>query len=94
MAKVAEQLADVVIVTSDNPRTENPDDIISDIVTGFEKPDSQAILIESNRKRAIELAIESADNDKKSARSHDGEQNDHHPDRTEKARDEVSGSKK
>lgn len=37
MAKVAEQLADFVIVTSDNPRTERPEDIIEEIVAGFEK---------------------------------------------------------
>ena len=36
MAKVAEQLSDIVIVTSDNPRTENPEDIINEIVAGFE----------------------------------------------------------
>jgi UDP-N-acetylmuramoyl-L-alanyl-D-glutamate--2,6-diaminopimelate ligase len=60
MAKVAGRLADMVIVTSDNPRTENPDDIINDIVAGFDEPDSQIVLIESNRKKAIELAIESA----------------------------------
>jgi UDP-N-acetylmuramoyl-L-alanyl-D-glutamate--2,6-diaminopimelate ligase len=60
MAKVAGRLADMAIVTSDNPRTENPDDIINDIVAGFDEPDSQAVLIEPNRKRAIELAIESA----------------------------------
>jgi UDP-N-acetylmuramoyl-L-alanyl-D-glutamate--2,6-diaminopimelate ligase len=35
MAKVAESLADVVIVTSDNPRTEEPEAIIHDIFAGF-----------------------------------------------------------
>ncbi len=77
MAKVAEQLADVAIVTSDNPRTESPDDIIDDIVAGFETGHSigdsdlrdtsneqrATRIIEPNRKRAIELAIESADKD-------------------------------
>jgi len=37
MAKVAEQLADFIIVTSDNPRMENPDQIINDIIVGFER---------------------------------------------------------
>ncbi|MBN2312813.1 MAG: UDP-N-acetylmuramoyl-L-alanyl-D-glutamate--2,6-diaminopimelate ligase [Sedimentisphaerales bacterium] len=75
MAKVAEELADCVIVTSDNPRTENPDDIIRDIIPGFEKystPDDvkkertthdarrNTITIQPDRKQAIELAIESA----------------------------------
>jgi UDP-N-acetylmuramoyl-L-alanyl-D-glutamate--2,6-diaminopimelate ligase len=60
MAGVAEQLADFVIVTSDNPRTEQPDDIISEIITGFKKPDSQTIIIEPDRRKAIELAIRTA----------------------------------
>ena len=60
MARVAEQLADFIIVTSDNPRTENPDDIISEIVTGFEYPDSQTIVVEPDRKKAIEFAIKTA----------------------------------
>ncbi len=61
MARVAEQLADFIIVTSDNPRTEEPTAIIDEIITGFESPDSQTITIESDRKKAIESAIESAD---------------------------------
>jgi UDP-N-acetylmuramoyl-L-alanyl-D-glutamate--2,6-diaminopimelate ligase len=60
MAKVAEQLADFIIVTSDNPRTEQPIDIINEIVAGFEAPDSQTITIEPDRKKAIELAIRDA----------------------------------
>ena len=60
MARVAEQLADFIIVTSDNPRTERPEDIISEIVTGFEKPTSQTITIEPDRKKAIELALKAA----------------------------------
>jgi len=61
MARVAEQLADFVIVTSDNPRTEEPAEIIRDVVAGFENGDSEAITVEPDRKRAIELAIEAAD---------------------------------
>ncbi len=60
MAKVAEQLADFVIVTSDNPRTERSADIINEIVAGFENPDSPTITIEPDRKKAIELAIKAA----------------------------------
>ena len=63
MARVAEELADCVIVTSDNPRTERPADIINEIVAGFENPDSQTIVIEPDRKKAIELAIKNADKD-------------------------------
>lgn len=61
MAAVAEKLADFVIVTSDNPRTEPPDDIITEIITGFENPDSQNIMVEPDRKKAIEFAIKTAD---------------------------------
>jgi UDP-N-acetylmuramoyl-L-alanyl-D-glutamate--2,6-diaminopimelate ligase len=69
MAKVAEQLADIVIVTSDNPRTEDPNSIIADITAGFERivasratsDERRATpLIESDRRKAIELAIRSA----------------------------------
>ena len=60
MARIAEELADLVIVTSDNPRTEEPNDIIKDVVAGFDKSDTQKIAIEPDRKKAIELAIESA----------------------------------
>jgi len=63
MARVAEQLADFVIVTSDNPRTESSDDIISEIVTGFEHPDSKTIVVEPDRKKAIEFAIKTAARD-------------------------------
>jgi UDP-N-acetylmuramoyl-L-alanyl-D-glutamate--2,6-diaminopimelate ligase len=61
MAKVTEDLADFVIVTSDNPRTENADDIIRDIVAGFKKIDTK--IIEPDRRRAIELAIRAAEKD-------------------------------
>ncbi len=63
MAKVAEDLADIVIVTSDNPRTEKPEDIINEILFGFEKPNSEGIIVEADRKKAIELAIKTADKD-------------------------------
>jgi UDP-N-acetylmuramoyl-L-alanyl-D-glutamate--2,6-diaminopimelate ligase len=63
MAKVAEELADFAIVTSDNPRTEEPTDIINDVIAGFEKGQTQTIAIEPDRKKAIELAVKSAGKD-------------------------------
>jgi UDP-N-acetylmuramoyl-L-alanyl-D-glutamate--2,6-diaminopimelate ligase len=60
MAKVVEQLADFVIVTSDNPRTEKPQAIIDEIIAGFENPGSEKITVETDRKKAIKLAIKSA----------------------------------
>jgi UDP-N-acetylmuramoyl-L-alanyl-D-glutamate--2,6-diaminopimelate ligase len=63
MAKVTEQLADFVIVTSDNPRNEQPEDIIGEIVAGFENPKSEKITVEADRRKAIELAIKTAAKD-------------------------------
>jgi UDP-N-acetylmuramoyl-L-alanyl-D-glutamate--2,6-diaminopimelate ligase len=37
MAKVAEEYSDLVVVTSDNPRTERPEKIIEEILTGFKQ---------------------------------------------------------
>ncbi len=61
MARVTEELADSVIVTSDNPRTENADDIIRDVVAGFKRIDTK--IIEPDRRRAIGLAINAAEKD-------------------------------
>ncbi len=55
MAKVAERYADMIIVTSDNPRTENPEDIIGDIMEGFD--DSEEVLVYPERERAIRQAV-------------------------------------
>jgi UDP-N-acetylmuramoyl-L-alanyl-D-glutamate--2,6-diaminopimelate ligase len=60
MARVTEQLADTIIVTSDNPRTEEPDAIIGEIIAGFEDPGSERVTVEPDRRKAIELAIENA----------------------------------
>ncbi|AGH37827.1 UDP-N-acetylmuramoyl-L-alanyl-D-glutamate--2,6- diaminopimelate ligase [Bibersteinia trehalosi USDA-ARS-USMARC-189] len=58
MASIAEQLADKVIVTDDNPRTEDPDVIFADIMQGFHKP--KAVQTMHIRQYAIEQAIEQA----------------------------------
>lgn len=55
MAKVCEQYADLSIVTNDNPRQEDPLEIINQITSGFSKKESY--LIEINRYQAIEKAI-------------------------------------
>lgn len=60
MAQVAEQLADTIVVTSDNPRTEEPKAIINDIIGGFANGSSPAIVVEPDRARAIALAIDRA----------------------------------
>ncbi len=56
MGAVAAKLADSVIVTSDNPRSENPDHIIQQVVSGMTKPP----LIEPDRARAIAQTVCSA----------------------------------
>ena len=63
MAEAAEELADSVIVTSDNPRTERPGDIIADIIEGFSQADWEKVTIEPDRKTAIGLALKSAGKD-------------------------------
>jgi UDP-N-acetylmuramoyl-L-alanyl-D-glutamate--2,6-diaminopimelate ligase len=60
MAKVAEKYGDVVIVTSDNPRTEDPDRIIEEIMTGFTPEFRSRVHVEPDRTKAIELAVEVA----------------------------------
>jgi len=55
MAAIAEANADAVIVTDDNPRGENGDAIVADIVAGFMRP--QAVLVERDRRKAIARAI-------------------------------------
>lgn len=59
MAEVAEKYADQIIVTSDNPRTENPDSIIADILSGFSNTDN--VISITNRKEAIGKAVELAE---------------------------------
>lgn len=61
MGRIAERHADEVIITSDNPRTEDPDAIIQAIKKGLEDPDAQTVHVESDRKVAITTALQRAD---------------------------------
>lgn len=58
MAKIAEQFADKVIVTDDNPRTEDPAQIVENIMEGF--ADRNKIIIEHDRSKAIRDIIQYA----------------------------------
>ena len=55
MGKIAATLADQAIVTSDNPRTEDPAKILEDVVAGI--PDDVTAIVISDRATAIRTAI-------------------------------------
>ena len=58
MGEIAEAYADRIIVTSDNPRTEDPQKILDDIRAGMERPADA--FWEVDRRAAIQLAAEKA----------------------------------
>ena len=55
MGAIADRLSDKVIVTSDNPRSENPDLIISDIMAGIKSVSADRIFVEADRGKAIKF---------------------------------------
>ena len=59
MGQVASSLSDLVVLTSDNPRSEDPGAIIQDALAGLEKTGARH-LVEPDRARAIELALREA----------------------------------
>ena len=62
MGKIAAELSDFCVVTSDNPRTENPSAIIEDILEGMKGVSTPYVVVE-NRKDAIRWAMENAQPD-------------------------------
>ncbi len=60
MAQVAERWADRIVVTSDNPRTENPQAIIEEILAGFSKAGRDKVTVQPDRARAIHEAVAAA----------------------------------
>lgn len=58
MGKIAGEMSDIVIVTSDNPRTESRQSIADDILSGIRKKNK--LFVELDRSRAIALAVELA----------------------------------
>ncbi|GIV04652.1 MAG: UDP-N-acetylmuramoyl-L-alanyl-D-glutamate--2,6-diaminopimelate ligase [Fimbriimonadales bacterium] len=61
MGKIAAELADRVILTSDNPRTEDPHAILEQILAGVPAPLRPKVeLVEVDRRRAIEYALQTA----------------------------------
>lgn len=57
MGETSGNLSDFTIITSDNPRFEEPQDIVNDIITGIEKTEGEYVAI-IDRKEAIRYAIE------------------------------------
>lgn len=62
MGSIAENIADVIVVTSDNPRFEEPAEIISDILLGLDEERSRGKVVKviENRKEAIGWALSQA----------------------------------
>lgn len=60
MAHTAEKLADAIYVTSDNPRTENAGGIIDEILAGFSPTVRGEVMVETDRRQAIEQILADA----------------------------------
>ena len=61
MAREAACRSDRLILTSDNPRDENPDDIINDMRQGLSAPEMGRTLCITDRRQAIRTAIQTAE---------------------------------
>jgi UDP-N-acetylmuramoyl-L-alanyl-D-glutamate--2,6-diaminopimelate ligase len=57
MARAVGDLADAIVLTNDNPRTEDPQQIFSDTLTGFTAKERAVVCIEPDRGRAITAAL-------------------------------------
>ena len=60
MGKAADALADISIITNDNPRKEDPEQIASQIAESFERYEP---IVELDRRKAIQKAIEMANSE-------------------------------
>ena len=60
MANIASQMSDKLIITSDNPRTENPEVIIAEMEAGVEAQNYKKTIAISDRKQAIKMACQLA----------------------------------
>lgn len=61
MGRVAASLAKKVYITTDNPRHEDPESIVQDILSGIE--DKSHVIVELNRKKAIKMALDAQENE-------------------------------
>ena len=60
MARTATSIADAIYITSDNPRTENPVAIVDEIVAGIPANNRKLVIVEPDRRKAIEKIIADA----------------------------------
>ncbi len=60
MGKISQKHSDYIVITSDNPRTENPEDIVNDILNGIDINDSNYKVV-LDRKEAIKHAVNNAE---------------------------------
>lgn len=60
MARAAAEFGDLIVVTSDNPRSEDPRAIIDDILTGFDQNTRRRVSVEPDRRDAIQFAVAAA----------------------------------
>jgi len=63
MGEISARLADLTIITSDNPRTERPEDIIREIELGAASVRSSNYVVITDRREAIKYAVEKAEKD-------------------------------
>ena len=62
MGAIAEKLADKIVITSDNPRSEDPQIIITDIIAGLKSVNTENVIVEPDRGTAIALLKTVANN--------------------------------
>lgn len=60
MGRIGAELADVVVVTSDNPRTEDPEAIIAQVLEGISEADRSRVTVRPDRREGIREAIAQA----------------------------------
>ncbi len=60
MGRIASEMADHVVITNDNPRTESPSDIIAHIMGGIDGPHRHRVTIIEDRRQAIHAALDAA----------------------------------
>ncbi|KPA15026.1 UDP-N-acetylmuramoyl-L-alanyl-D-glutamate--2,6-diaminopimelate ligase, partial [Candidatus Magnetomorum sp. HK-1] len=57
MGEIAYRYSDITIITSDNPRSEDPNTIINEILKGIPERDPEKIIVEPDRAKALEIAV-------------------------------------